>query len=199
MKEIVLATGNQGKIKEFASFFEQYNIHALTLLDITSSIPTVEETGSTFKENATLKSEQVARVVNKPTIADDSGLVIDALNGEPGVFSARYAGEGSSDEANMEKVLHEMKQIPAKERTARFVCVIAISIPGKPTVHYTGYCEGTITSAKVGANGFGYDPIFKPTGKTKTMAQLSAIEKNEISHRGQAFKQLAKWLDKYSL
>lgn len=191
----MLATGNQGKVAEFTRFFQQYNIDALSLLEIEKAVPTVEETGLTFEENAALKAEQIAGIVNKPTIADDSGLIIDALDGKPGVFSARYAGQNSNDEENMDKVIEEMKNIPMPERTARFVCVIAISIPKKQTVYHTGYCEGKIAFSKTGMHGFGYDPIFIPEGRTVTMAELSAEEKNKISHRGQAFKQLAQWLD----
>lgn len=197
MRQIVLATANKGKAKEFTSFFNRYNINAISLFDLEKSIPAIEETGSDFKENAALKSEQVALILNEPTIADDSGLVIDALDGAPGIFSARYAGKGSTDEANMKKVIEQMKDIPQKKRTARFVCVLAISIPGKQTVLHSGYCEGTIAFSQVGTNGFGYDPIFIPKRKTKTMAELCSEEKNKISHRGQAFKQLAKWLNEH--
>ena len=123
-------------------------------------------------------------------LADDSGLIIDGLEGRPGIYSARYAGEPTNDQANIDKVLKEMKEIPIEDRSARFVCVLAIARPGEETIFVTGYCEGQIKTEQGGENGFGYDPIFVPEGYTETMAELEPAEKNQISHRKQAMKQL---------
>lgn len=194
MKKVVIATKNKGKAKEFKDFFAAYDIEAISLLDIYKDIPEIEETGKTFAENARLKAEQIAAILKKPVLADDSGLIIDALNGRPGIFSARYAGEDKSDQANIEKVLYELKEIPQGERTARFICVLAVAIPNEKTIFKTGYCEGVITISQMGMNGFGYDPIFVPTGYSKTMAEISPNEKNRISHRCNAMTQLEEWI-----
>ncbi|GAB3050038.1 XTP/dITP diphosphatase [Virgibacillus ainsalahensis] len=194
MKQIMIATKNEGKAKEFKDFFSTYNIEALSLLDLTEEVPEVEETGTTFEENAALKAEQNAAVLSIPVLADDSGLLIDALDGKPGIFSARYAGEKKNDQENIEKVLGELSGIPVEKRTARFVCVLAVAIPGKKTLFRKGYCEGSIALSEAGLNGFGYDPIFIPTNHLKTMAELSKEEKNQISHRKNAMDQLKDWI-----
>ncbi|WP_067727254.1 XTP/dITP diphosphatase [Oceanobacillus damuensis] len=194
MKQIIIATKNKGKAKEFKEFFSKHNIEAISLLDLDQDIPDVEETGSTFEENAALKAEQIAALLDTPVLADDSGLMIDALDGRPGLFSARYAGEPKDDQANIDKVLEEMKEIPEPERTARFICVLAVAIPGERTIFRTGYCEGKINFTERGENGFGYDPIFTPEGYEVTMAELTPDEKNQISHRKDAISQLEKWI-----
>lgn len=193
MKEIIIATKNQGKVNEFRQLFAPYNIKVQSLLNI--SLPDVEETGQTFKENARIKAKSIAEMVQKPVLADDSGLVIDALDGKPGVYSARYAGEPTSDKQNYEKVLNEMKSVPEHRRTARFVCVLAFAIPHKETIFKEGFCEGKIAMEPAGVNGFGYDPIFIPNGYTITMAQFEDHEKNQMSHRYHAMIQLKNWLD----
>ncbi|OZU89797.1 non-canonical purine NTP pyrophosphatase [Virgibacillus indicus] len=195
MKQIIIATKNKGKAKEFKEFFAGYGIETKSLLDFEKEIQDIEETGSTFEENAALKAEQIRDLLSVPVLADDSGLIIDALNGRPGIFSARYAGEPKSDQANIKKVLAELKTVPEKVRTARFICVLAIAIPGEETIFRTGYCEGKIDFEVKGSNGFGYDPIFTPEGYSKTMAQLSPAEKNSISHRKQAIIQLEEWMN----
>lgn len=194
MKEIIIATKNPGKAKEFKDFLKPYGIHAISLLDFSEQPQDIEETGTTFKENAALKAEQMSVKLNKPILADDSGLMIDALDGRPGVFSARYAGEPKSDQANIEKVLYELKDVVAEKRSARFICVIGIAQPGKQTIFKTGYCEGHIAFQEKGSHGFGYDPIFIPEGYTKSMAELTPKEKNLISHRSHAMKQLEQWI-----
>lgn len=194
MKEIIIATKNRGKAKEFKAFFQVYGIHALSLHDLPEDMPDVEETGTTFEENAALKAEEIAALLNKPILSDDSGLVIDALDGRPGVYSARYSGEGANDERNMAKVLHELETVAYNERTARFVSVLAIARPGEKTIFKKGFCEGRIAIQSAGAHGFGYDPIFVPEGYAVTMAQLSSIEKNRISHRKHAISQLDTWI-----
>ncbi|MCF3941913.1 XTP/dITP diphosphatase [Oceanobacillus alkalisoli] len=194
MKEIIIATRNQGKVKEFIDFFQPYGVNVQSLLDIAEQqLPDIEETGNSFAENAALKAEQIAEMLNRPVLADDSGLVVDALDGAPGIYSARYAGEDKSDEANNQKLLQKLQDVPQAERTARFVCVLAIAIPGEKTKFYEGTCEGEISVAPHGKNGFGYDPLFIPNGYQQTMAELSASEKNQISHRSNAIKQLENW------
>jgi XTP/dITP diphosphohydrolase len=193
MKEIIIATRNQGKAEEFASFFGLYGIQVKTLLDLDKNLPDVEETGTTFEENAKIKASEIAALLKQPVLADDSGLVVDALNGAPGIYSARYAGEEKNDEKNNIKLLEKLQGVPMNKRTARFVCVLAISVPGEDIEYFKGYCEGTIARQAKGNNGFGYDPLFIPEGYSKTMAELTADEKNSISHRNQAFQSLKKW------
>ncbi|GEN31451.1 XTP/dITP diphosphohydrolase [Cerasibacillus quisquiliarum] len=194
MEKIIVATKNKGKAEEFKAFFSKYDIETISLLDLPDDIPDVVETGMTFQENAILKAETMANYLGQTVLADDSGLVIDALGGKPGVYSARYAGEPTNDKKNIAKVLQELAFVPDKQRTARFVCVLAVATPGKETVTRTGYCNGVISEEMKGSNGFGYDPIFIPENKNITMAQLSSEEKNEISHRRQAIIKLEDWL-----
>ncbi|UAL51226.1 MULTISPECIES: XTP/dITP diphosphatase [Metabacillus] len=194
MKEVIIATKNAGKLIEFQSILSQYDLKAISLLDLEDS-PEVEETGSTFEENAVLKAEAISKLYGKMAIADDSGLSVDYLGGEPGVYSARYAGAEKSDAANIEKVLLKLKGVSKEERNARFRCALALSEPGRETVTVEGSVEGYITEEPVGGNGFGYDPIFLVKDKAKTMAQLTKEEKNKISHRAVALQKLAKLLN----
>ncbi|WP_027409509.1 XTP/dITP diphosphatase [Anoxybacteroides tepidamans] len=195
MKEVIIATKNAGKAKEFQALLGKRGVEIKTLLDF-PDCPDIEETGSTFAENARLKAETIASNFQRAVIADDSGLSVDALNGKPGVYSARYAGEEKNDQANIAKVLKEMEGIPFEKRTARFHCALAVAIPGKPTMVVEGTCEGYITDAPKGENGFGYDPIFFVPQKEKTMAELTKEEKNKISHRADALAKLdKKWND----
>jgi XTP/dITP diphosphohydrolase len=194
MKQILIATKNKGKAEEFITFFSRYGVNAFSLLDLKEGLPDIEETGSTFQENAGIKAAQTAAVLSIPVLADDSGLMIDYLNGRPGIYSARYAGEGKDDHANMDKVLHELGNVPMEKRTARFICVLAVAVPGEEIIFKTGYCEGRISFSKKGNNGFGYDPIFIPDGYQVTMAELPSVEKNQISHRKQAIIQLEDWI-----
>lgn len=194
MKEIIIATKNIGKAKEFIDFFAVYDIHARSLLDLKSDIPDIEETGSTFEENAALKAEGISALLDTPVLADDSGLEVDALNGAPGIYSARYAGEAKDDALNIEKVLTNLNDVPFEKRKARFICVLALAQPGRKTTFYKGTCEGSISNEPRGENGFGYDPIFFPEGSSKTMAELTPVEKSEISHRKHAIMQLDDWI-----
>lgn len=189
MKKLIIATKNKGKAKEFVSLFSPLGYDVLTLLDIEGAID-VEETGTTFEENAILKAEALCQEYNSMVIADDSGLIIDALDGRPGVYSARYAGEEKSDEANIDKVLEELKDVPTENRTARFYCALAVALPQQETVTVSGTVEGMIGTERQGENGFGYDPIFYIPSLDKTMAQLNPEEKNAISHRANALKNL---------
>src|SRR5690625_2133830 len=194
MKQIIIATHNPGKAEEFKDLFSHYNIKAQSLLDIPANLPDIEETGHTFSENAALKAQGIASIVKQPVLADDSGLMIDALDGRPGIFSARYAGEDKNDEANIQKVLNELKGVNINNRTARFICVLALAHPNEETIFKTGYCEGTIGFTTVGTKGFGYDPIFIPKGHKRTMAEMSMTEKGRLSHRSAAMVQLETWL-----
>lgn len=199
MNDITIATKNPGKAKEFKTFFAKYGINTASLLDLSQEIDDIEETGTTFEENAALKAEQISGLLQTPVLADDSGLVIDALDGRPGVFSARYAGEPKDDQKNIDKVLRELQGVEASGRSARFVCVLAVTVPGETTIFKKGYCEGKIATFQTGHNGFGYDPIFIPNGYTETMAELSPDEKNQISHRAGAIHQLEDWVKKYAV
>ncbi|MGC9931876.1 XTP/dITP diphosphatase [Priestia aryabhattai] len=194
MREIIIATKNAGKVKDFETLFSPKGFKVKSLLDF-PEMEDVEETGVTFSENATLKAEAISFALNKPVIADDSGLAIDALNGEPGVYSARYAGENKDDNANIEKVLQKLNDVPFEKRTARFHCALAIAVPGKRTEIVEGTCEGHILEEKRGENGFGYDSIFFVEKWRCSMAELSKEQKNQISHRANALKKLAPLID----
>jgi XTP/dITP diphosphohydrolase len=193
MKEIIVATKNKGKAKEFAEMFQSLGFTVKTLLDFPDA-PDIEETGETFVENALLKAKGISEYFNKIVIADDSGLCVDALDGRPGVYSARYAGTEKDDEANLQKVLDELKGVPFEKRTAHFHCTLALVIPGKDPVIVEGKVDGYIIDEKRGENGFGYDPIFYVPEFGKTTAEMSPEEKNKISHRGQALKKLNEWV-----
>jgi len=194
VREIIIATKNAGKVKDFETLFSPKGFKVKSLLDF-PEIEDVEETGVTFAENATLKAEAISSALNKPVIADDSGLAIDALNGEPGVYSARYAGENKDDNANIEKVLQKLNDVPFEKRTARFHCALAIAVPGKRTEIVEGTCEGHILEEKRGENGFGYDPIFFVEKWRCSMAELTKEQKNQISHRANALKRVAPLID----
>ncbi|ATP41347.1 non-canonical purine NTP pyrophosphatase [Solibacillus sp. R5-41] len=189
MKQVVIATKNKGKAKDFEALFQPFGYEVVTMFDVAPDLE-IEETGTTFEDNAILKAETLANLLGKIVIADDSGLAIDALNGEPGVYSARYAGD-HDDEANMVKVLANMKDVPEEARTARFCCALAIAGPNMETKTVFGTCEGVIAEEKRGTNGFGYDPIFYVPALQRHMAELSADEKGAISHRGNAIRELA--------
>lgn len=189
MKTILIGTTNLGKLNDFKKLFEKEGITVKSLQDYPEVID-VEETGDTFQANAILKAEAFSRKYNEIVIADDSGLEIDSLNGRPGIYSARYAGEEKNDEENIQKVLKEMEGIPVEKRTATFVCALAVARPGKETIVFEGKCSGFITEEPKGSHGFGYDPIFYVPEKNKTMAELTTEEKNEISHRKRALDKL---------
>ncbi|RSK28065.1 XTP/dITP diphosphatase [Bacillus sp. HMF5848] len=190
MKKLMVATTNAGKVREIAAILESTGIKVTSLLDLDEKID-VEETGSTFVENAVLKAKTIAKLLQVPVLADDSGLEVDALNGEPGVYSARYAGEGKNDEANIHKVLQRLEGVSLPNRSARFKCALAVYEPEQDkTIIVEGACEGIITEKPVGSNGFGYDPIFFIGKLGRTMAQLTKEEKNSISHRADALRKL---------
>ncbi len=182
---LVLASGNAGKIAEFRELLPAWQVESLA----DHGVEQVEEVGETFEENARAKAQHAARQTGKLVLADDSGLEVDALGGEPGVRSARFAGVGAADEAHVALLLERMANVPAEERTARFRCVIALcGVEFDEMVQ--GTVEGRVAIAPAGARGFGYDPIFIPTGMHHTFAELQADEKNAISHRAEAVKQV---------
>jgi XTP/dITP diphosphohydrolase len=189
---IVLATKNDGKIAEFKVLLEDFNIEIKSLKDF-GPIPPVEEDGQTFEDNAYKKAHFTARVLGFPALADDSGLVVKALNGLPGVYSARYAGMEATDEENNLKLLKEMEGV--ENREAHFMCVLAIAVPRGPALIYEGKCNGIIGESLSGTRGFGYDPLFLYPPLDKTFAQMSMEEKNWVSHRGKA---MAEFKDEFS-
>jgi XTP/dITP diphosphohydrolase len=194
MKEVIIATKNPGKAKEFEHIFAARGIEVRTLLDF-PEIPEVEETGLTFEENAILKAEAVSKALGKMVIGDDSGLMVDALEGRPGIYSARYAGEPKNDQNNTDKVLSELKGLSEEKRLARFYCALAVAVPGQETITVSGTCEGRILEERRGSNGFGYDPVFYVPEKGLALAELSSEGKNKISHRANALKKLDVVLD----
>jgi XTP/dITP diphosphohydrolase len=193
MKTVIIATKNKGKAKEFERMFHLLGFEVKTLLDY-ADIEDIEETGTTFEENAIIKAEAVSNITGQVVISDDSGLIVDALNGAPGIYSARYAGSEKNDEANMDKVLEELKDIPDAERTARFYCALAVAFPDRETITVNGTCEGTILKERRGGYGFGYDPIFFVTELGKAMAELAPEQKSIISHRAKALQKLEELL-----
>lgn len=190
---IVLATRNRGKTKELQTLLETTGITVKNLDDF-GPIPEVEEDGVTFDENAYKKSSFYARILGLPAMADDSGLVVEALNGAPGVLSARYAGENATDKERCDKLLSELSG--QTDRKAAFECVISIAVPTGAALTYEGRCDGVITEAPAGENGFGYDPIFYYPPLGKTFAELDPPEKNRVSHRGQALAEVVAEIDK---
>lgn len=192
MKQVMIATANQGKAKEFKQLFDQYGIEVKTLLDF-PDYPDIPETGTTFIENATIKATTAAKDLHIPVIADDSGLAIDALDGAPGVYSARYAGPEKSDANNRKKALTELADVPDADRGATFHTYLVISdAQGQVINHYHGTLSGVILREERGENGFGYDPIFYVPSEGLTTAEMSAEKKDSLSHRGNALRLLAK-------
>lgn len=186
-KKLLLATRNQHKKQELAAMMEGLGIEVLTL-DEVPELPEVDEDGETFQDNAVKKAALTARASGYTCLADDSGLEVQALNGRPGVYSARFAGPQADDRMNNEKLVDLLKELDPSQRAARFVCVIAIADPSGRIQAVEGECPGTITLEARGSDGFGYDPLFIPDGYQQTFAELGSEEKNRISHRGQALK-----------
>lgn len=190
MTKIVLASGNKGKVREFNQIFAGLDIEVVPQTEF--GVPEAEETGLTFVENAIIKARNAAAYTGLPAIADDSGLEVDALKGAPGIYSARYAGVGASDEENLQKLLQQMEGVPEAERTARFQCLLVLmEHENDPTpIICQGTWEGRIIASPQGENGFGYDPVFFVPEHECSSAQLSAEVKNRLSHRGQALEKL---------
>jgi len=195
-KTIVIATNNKGKAKEFKSLFNDYGYKVKTLHDI-PEIGEIPETGNTFAENALQKASAISRELNTIVLADDSGLEVEALNNEPGIYSARYAGEHGNDQKNNEKLLKELKNVPKEERKANFHCTLVLVGPGRDPLFVEGNINGFILFSPKGENGFGYDPLFYIPSLEKSMGELTEAEKNKISHRAKAIKQLENHLDKW--
>ena len=201
MTKLLIATTNTGKVIEIAASLAELDYEVLGLSDLPHPVAEVEETGTTFMANALLKAEYYHQQTGLLTLADDSGLAVDALGGRPGVHSARYAasqaGALASDATKVARLLAELRALPTDQRTAQFVCVIALVGPGVRAA-FTGTCAGLIAPAPRGTNGFGYDPIFLPTAAglkpERTFAEITRAEKAAISHRGQALAQLKDWL-----
>ncbi|MCA1801063.1 MAG: RdgB/HAM1 family non-canonical purine NTP pyrophosphatase [Rhodothermaceae bacterium] len=189
---VLIASKNPHKIEEMSAILAGSGIRVLSALDF-PDLPDVEETGVTLEENAVLKAESVFRVSGLACVADDTGLEADALNGEPGVYSARYAGNGATYSDNVKKLLSELKNVPSDSRTARFRTVIALKTERGIEVFH-GVCEGRILEVPAGTGGFGYDPVFRPDGYSESFAQMDASEKNRISHRGLALQKLSLFL-----
>ena len=190
MQDLLIATGNHGKVREFTELLGGLPFKLVSLSDA-GITETVEETGVTFEENAMLKARHYATCSGMLTLADDSGLVVDALDGRPGVLSARYGGKELSDFQRVELLLEELAKVPWEKRTARFQCVIALAWPLGSIRTVVGLVEGVIQYNPEGSNGFGYDPIFHLPDRGCTTAQLSTSEKNLISHRGRAARKAA--------
>ncbi|HEX3707240.1 MAG TPA: RdgB/HAM1 family non-canonical purine NTP pyrophosphatase [Mycobacteriales bacterium] len=190
MHRVVLATRNAGKVAELRRILAVYDIE-LVGLESFADIGDIAETGATFAENALIKAHEVSRSTGLVAVADDSGLAVAALNGMPGVLSARWAGRHGDDLANLELVLSQLVDVPEDRRGAAFVCAAAAATPDGREVVVTEQLDGTLRREPRGSNGFGYDPIFVPIGETRTTAEMSPERKDEISHRGKAFRALA--------
>ena len=190
---LVLATRNKGKILEFRRILDALAPGEINLVGVDgfADLVDVEETGSTFEENALLKARYTANATGLPAISDDSGLCVDALNGDPGIFSARWAGTHGDDVANLEKILLQLKDVPEEKRTAHFTCVAALAFPDGRHHVEQGLFHGRILHSPIGENGFGYDPIFAPIGMSISSAQMSAEAKDAVSHRGKALRAIA--------
>jgi XTP/dITP diphosphohydrolase len=203
MRRILIATSNPGKLRDFAGAAAPHGIEIDGIPNF-SSLPPVVEDGLTFEENARKKAEQYSQYApGELVVADDSGLEVDALNGVPGVHSARYAAdqphlanENTDDEANNARLLRELRKVPPEKRAGRFVCVLAAARDGQTVATFRGTAEGIILESPRGTNGFGYDPLFYFLRIQKTFAELSAEEKARYSHRGAAFRQFLEWHDK---
>ena len=196
MKKIVFATGNQGKLREVKKILADLNVDIVSMKEEGIQID-VDENGTTFAENAQIKATAIGAHTDAIVLADDSGLVIDALNGEPGIYSARYLGEDTSYRIKNQNLIDRLEGVPDEKRTARFVCAIAAALPDGTVLHTEGTIEGIIGYEERGENGFGYDPIFYVPKLGKTTAELTDDEKNAISHRGSALEKMKVLLTEY--
>ena len=194
--DIVISTGNAHKLEEIGAILKDldYNIHSLK--DVNLDNLEIEENGKTFEHNALIKARTVAKLTNMITIADDSGLEVDAIGKKPGIYSSRYAGENATDAENREKLLKALKNTAASHRTARFVCCIAVVFPDGKEFVVRGTCEGTIAFEEKGSNGFGYDNLFTVNKYNKTFAEMPSSIKNAISHRANALEKMKKEFSK---
>lgn len=193
MRTLIIATGNTHKAEEFAQLLAGSGFEVQSAA-VCGGMPGVDENGATFAENAQLKAEalRVVAPADACVLADDSGLEVDALNGEPGIYSARYAGLGATDAENLEKLLNVLSAVPQAQRAARFRCALCLIDPEGRVMHFDGTCEGHISEEPTGSSGFGYDPVFVPAGYTQSFAELGEETKGELSHRARAVHALCK-------
>lgn len=194
---LVAATNNKGKYAEIKRILEPLGFDVITLREAGVSV-NPEETAGTFEGNARIKARAALKACGRPVIADDSGLAVDALGGRPGVYSARYAGPGATEEQKIAKLLSELKNIPAQERTARFVCCVCCALPDGTLLEARGVCEGSIAFEPAGSGGFGYDPVFIQKTTGTLFSELAGQQKDALSHRGRAFRALAAKLKPYA-
>lgn len=192
--KLILATRNRHKVEELEALLSPFQIEVFSALDF-PDLPDVIEDGTTFEENASKKAIEIARQTGYYALADDSGLSVDVLNGEPGIYSARYAGEPSNDAANNQKLLNRLTDVPDGQRSAHFVSVIAYASPEGIIHTFRGICEGVILREPRGTNGFGYDPLFYLPERGLSMAELEPSEKNVMSHRARAYQKFIAWLE----
>ncbi|MEW1675190.1 RdgB/HAM1 family non-canonical purine NTP pyrophosphatase [Streptomyces noursei] len=191
-RRLVLATRNTGKITELRSILAAADLDVeLVGADAYPDVPDVKETGVTFAENALLKAHALAQATGHPAVADDSGLCVEVLGGAPGIFSARWAGRHGDDQANLDLLLAQLSDIDDEHRAAHFACAAALALPDGTERVVEGTLDGTLRRTPAGTGGFGYDPVLQPHGESRTCAELTADEKNAISHRGKAFRALA--------
>jgi len=193
VRRILFASRNEGKIREAQAILGSSNVKLVSIRDF-PDMPEVVEDGKNFFENALKKAKTLSEFIGLPTIADDSGLEVDCLDGRPGVYSARYAGPDASDGDNIERLLEEMKGVQPEDRTAAFKCLLVLYETDGSFQYFEGVFEGSIAEAPSGTGGFGYDPVFIPAGANKTVAELDPETKNSISHRGRAFEKLKEYL-----
>ena len=195
MKKFIVATKNKGKLKEISEILKGFPFEVISMENVGIE-KDIEEYGSTFEENAMIKAKEVCKLTGEMVMADDSGLEVDFLDGAPGIYSARFAGENATDEDKNNKLLNLLEGVPFEKRTARFVCVIAVAYPNGDSFTVKGTCEGHIAFSPEGGNGFGYDPLFYVREYKMTTAQLDSSEKHKISHRGKALRLMVEELAK---
>jgi XTP/dITP diphosphohydrolase len=191
---IAIASRNAHKLREIGRICTDWPVEWLTVDNHEGPWPDVEETGSTYLDNALLKARAGAAALGEPALADDSGIEVDALGGRPGPRSARFAGEDTTDQRNLDELIRALKGVPGSGRTARYRCIAVLAFPDGREIHAEGTCEGTLVGKPRGTRGFGYDPIFVPEGRDRSMAELSDEDKDRISHRGRAFRALGETL-----
>ncbi|MHC4885162.1 MAG: XTP/dITP diphosphatase [Planctomycetota bacterium] len=193
MKRLVLASQNPKKVMEIQQILKGVGVEVVPV-SAYPQVGEIEETGDTFEANAALKAETVSQITGEAALADDSGLVVDCLDGRPGVYSARFSGPNASDQDNNAYLLEQMVSVASLDRRAAFVCCLALARPGQTTRFFQGRCEGTILDERRGDQGFGYDPLFFCPTLGKTFAEATAMEKSEVSHRGQALREFAQFM-----
>ena len=191
---IAIASRNAHKLREIGRICADWPVEWLTVDNHEGPWPDVEETGSTYLDNALLKARAGATALGEPALADDSGIEVDALGGRPGPRSARFAGEDATDQRNLDELIRALRGVPGSGRTARYRCIAVLAFPDGREIHAEGTCEGTLVGKPRGTRGFGYDPIFVPEGWDRTMAELTDEDKDRISHRGRAFRALGETL-----